>query len=99
MNCLILQVFDLSDACVTPVLTPLEAAQHKHNVDRNAFFVSNDGTVTPVRSPRLSNHPVNPSYSPPPKSGDHTIEILRENGFSENEIEKLIDEEVVKCKL
>ncbi len=100
MNGLIFQIFDLSDACVTPVLTPEEAAQHKHNIDRKAFFVSDDGSVTPVRSPRLSNHPVKPNYSAPPNSGDHTIEILREHGFSENEIEKLLDQEVVmKCKL
>jgi alpha-methylacyl-CoA racemase len=46
-------VFAGSDACVTPVLTPAEAAGHPHNVARQVFLEHARG-VQPAPAPRFS---------------------------------------------
>lgn len=48
--------FEGRDACVTPVLTPAEAAYHPHAVAR-ASFVDVDGVVQPGPAPRFSRTP------------------------------------------
>lgn len=45
-----------SDACVSPVLTLAEAAQHPHNVAR-ASFVAPGGVLQPAAAPRFSPLP------------------------------------------
>jgi alpha-methylacyl-CoA racemase len=45
-------IFGDADACVTPVLSPSEAAVHPYNTARNVFSVS--GTVRPQQAPRFS---------------------------------------------
>jgi len=49
-------VFENVDACVTPVLTWDEAAEHPHNTARGTF-VRPDGTLQPEAAPRLSRTP------------------------------------------
>ncbi|XKL65736.1 hypothetical protein PGB90_009156 [Kerria lacca] len=97
------KVFDQSDACVTPVLTVTEAAQHKHNVDRKTFTRNDDGTVTPARAPRLSVCIQSDEIMPPASYCADTITILQEIGYSNEEIKKLNDDGVIKingsCKL
>ena len=46
------QLFDGTDACVTPVLTPWEAPHHPHAVGREAF-VDVDGVTMPAPAPRF----------------------------------------------
>jgi alpha-methylacyl-CoA racemase len=46
-------IFDGSDACVTPVLTLSEAAEHPHLAARQTL-VSRDGLVQPAPAPRFS---------------------------------------------
>ena len=46
-------IFDDSDACVTPVLTPWEAHLHPHNMARDAF-VDVGGSMQPAPAPRFS---------------------------------------------
>ncbi|WP_144097523.1 CaiB/BaiF CoA transferase family protein [Croceicoccus sediminis] len=50
------EVFDGTDACVTPVLSWDEAARHPHNVARETFG-ERDGVVHPAPAPRLSGTP------------------------------------------
>ncbi len=50
------QVFDGTDACVTPVLNWEEAARHPHNVARGAFD-EREGVFHPSPAPRLSGTP------------------------------------------
>ncbi|WP_406279403.1 CaiB/BaiF CoA transferase family protein [Embleya sp. NBC_00896] len=50
------EIFEPVDACVTPVLTWDEAAEHPHNQAR-ATFVRPDGTLQPAAAPRLSRTP------------------------------------------
>ena len=50
------RVFAGTDACVSPVLSPLEAAAHEH-AQRRASFASVDGVVQPAPAPRFSRTP------------------------------------------
>jgi alpha-methylacyl-CoA racemase len=49
-------IFELTDACVTPVLTLAEAPAHEHNVARENF-ITLDGTTQPAPAPRFSRTP------------------------------------------
>lgn len=44
------EIFDGSDACVTPVMTLEEAPHHPHNKSRESFIQDTDGEFSPVRS-------------------------------------------------
>lgn len=46
------EIFDGTDACVTPVLTPWEASTHPHAVARGSF-VDIDGVTMPAPAPRF----------------------------------------------
>ncbi|WP_136660178.1 CaiB/BaiF CoA-transferase family protein [Nitratireductor sp. XY-223] len=48
------EIFAQSDACVTPVLTPREAAEHPHNKTRRSFDTV-AGQVMPAIAPRFSS--------------------------------------------
>ena len=50
------QVFDSTDACVTPVLNWDEAVRHPHNVARKTF-AEREGIVHPSPAPRMSGTP------------------------------------------
>ena len=49
-------IFDGTDACVAPVLSPWEAHEHPHNVARSTF-IEVDGAVQPAPAPRFSRTP------------------------------------------
>lgn len=80
-------LFDGTDACVSPVLSLDEAPSHPHAVARSAF-VELGGVVQPAPAPRFSATP-SALPSPPPERGAHTEEVLRDWGFSAQEIEAL----------
>jgi alpha-methylacyl-CoA racemase len=80
-------VFDGTDACVVPVLSPWEAHRHPHNVARSTF-VEVDGAVQPGPSPRFSRTPSVIS-SPPSPPGADTVSGLVEWGVEEGAIAKL----------
>ena len=42
------QIFDGTDACVTPILELSEAPEHAHNKDRHSFVMDPDGDFSPV---------------------------------------------------
>jgi alpha-methylacyl-CoA racemase len=75
------------DACVTPVLTMREAADHPHIVARRTL-VDVDGVVQPAPAPRFSA-----TRSDPPTVGSapgaDTDEALRDWGFSADEVAQL----------
>jgi alpha-methylacyl-CoA racemase len=58
------EVFGDLDACVTPVLSPREAAQHPYNTSRDVFSL--DGPVQPLPAPRFSATPA--SIRQPPRA-------------------------------
>jgi alpha-methylacyl-CoA racemase len=80
-------VFDGTDACVVPVLSPWEAPDHPHNVARSTF-VDVEGAVQPAPAPRFSRTPSTIS-SPPSPPGADTVSGLVEWGVSESDVAKL----------
>jgi alpha-methylacyl-CoA racemase len=80
-------IFDGTDACVVPVLSPWEAHLHPHNVARSTF-VDVNGTVQPAPSPRFSRTPSAISKPPSPPGAD-TISALVEWGVPEDAVKKL----------
>lgn len=88
------ELFDGTDACVTPVLSFTEALDHPHNVARQTY-VEVDGIRQPAPAPRLSATPGAIS-SPPPLSGEHTRAALKDWGFDDEAIDALVTDGVVK---
>jgi alpha-methylacyl-CoA racemase len=80
-------IFDGTDACVVPVLSPWEAHLHPHNVARSTFVEVN-GTVQPAPAPRFSRTPSAISKPPSPPGAD-TVSALVEWGVSEDAVKKL----------
>jgi alpha-methylacyl-CoA racemase len=80
-------IFDGTDACVVPVLSPWEAHLHPHNVARSTF-VEVEGAVQPAPAPRFSRTPSAISKPPSPPGAD-TISGLVEWGVSEDVVTKL----------
>jgi len=72
-----------SDACFAPVLGFDEAASHPHALARGAF-VTVDGVPQPAPAPRFSRTPAS-HPRPAPSSGQHSDELLREAGFTDDE--------------
>jgi alpha-methylacyl-CoA racemase len=81
-------IFASTDACVAPVLTPLEAAQHPHNMARGTFTDSG-GMVQPAPAPRFSRTPPAPTPLPPVRSGADTTAVLTSLGLSTEQISAL----------
>ncbi|XP_036919037.1 alpha-methylacyl-CoA racemase [Sturnira hondurensis] len=90
------QIFDGTDACVTPVLTCEEAPCHDHNQERGSFITGVERGVSPRPAPLLSHTPATPSSGRDPLVGEHTEEILREFGFSQGEIDQLYSDKVIE---
>jgi alpha-methylacyl-CoA racemase len=80
------EIFENVDACVTPVLSPSEAARHPYNVARDVFSVVE--APQPMPAPRFSKTPGSiqrPARTP----GSGTREGLTAWGFSDEKISKL----------
>jgi alpha-methylacyl-CoA racemase len=71
-------VFDGSDACVAPVLTVAEAAEHPHLAARGTY-VEHAGVVQPAPAPRFSATPATLT-TPPARPGADTVAALRRWG-------------------
>jgi alpha-methylacyl-CoA racemase len=81
------ELLEGTDTCFAPVLTLEEAPQHPHNVERETFAVIN-GVVQPAAAPRFSRTPASIGR-PPAAAGQHTDEVLRDWGFSPQEVSSL----------
>lgn len=88
------ETFEDLDACVTPVLTADEAPCHPHNDERKTFILS-DGTYEPSPAPKLSRTPGYCKSMTQPEVGEHSLEVLKEAGYTQTEIQKLINDGVV----
>jgi alpha-methylacyl-CoA racemase len=80
-------VFDGTEACVAPVLSPLEAARHPHNRARRTF-VEVAGVSQPAPAPRFSRTPSEIS-SPPEHAGRSTASALERWGVPAERIAAL----------
>jgi alpha-methylacyl-CoA racemase len=81
------QVFAGSDTCFAPVLTMSEAIRHPHNVARRTFTTI-DGIDQPAPAPRFSRTAPEAGRSSRGE-GAETHAILRETGYSADEIATL----------
>jgi alpha-methylacyl-CoA racemase len=86
-------ILEGTDACFAPVLSMEEAPRHPHNQARGTF-VEIDGVIQPGPAPRFSRTKAG-IQGPPPRPGEHTNTILRQWGFSSEEVQKLRDAKVV----
>jgi alpha-methylacyl-CoA racemase len=76
-----------TDACLTPVLEPLEAPSHPHNVARGSF-VTLEGDVQPAPAPRFSRTAAD-APTPPVEPRSSTGAVLAELGYSSSDIDRL----------
>lgn len=81
------QMFAGTDACITPVLSIEEAAQHPHNVARSVF-IEVDGVTQNAPVPRFSRTAA-AMPRPPSTPGEHARAILTELGYGDAEIASL----------
>ena len=81
------ELLEGTDACFAPILTVSEAPNHPHNVARGTF-VTEYGVPQASPAPRFSRTPGSID-SPPPHAGQHTAEVLRAYGFSDERVAKL----------
>ena len=86
-------VFDGSDACVAPVVSPADAPDHPHNAARGTF-VDVGGLIQPAPAPRFSRTPAGPP-APPQAAGASTAEVLASLGFTDQQITRLRDQGAV----
>ncbi|XP_077479749.1 alpha-methylacyl-CoA racemase [Stigmatopora argus] len=91
------QIFDGTDACVTPVLSFDQVSSHQHNSERGSFVKDSNGEESPRPAPLLSRTPAEASVDPDPIIGEHTMEILKEYGYKTSEINKMLTAGVVEC--
>jgi alpha-methylacyl-CoA racemase len=81
------EIMEQTDICFAPVLRMSEALKHPHNLHRESF-VEIDGIPQPGPAPRFSGTPSR-VQCPPARIGEHTHAILRDWGFSADEIADL----------
>ncbi len=84
-------VFEGSDACFAPVLSPDEALQHPHNKARQSF-ITVGGVPQPAPAPRWS---ATPAATPRAAAADSTAEVLGQIGYEAARIQALRDSKVL----
>ncbi len=85
-------LFSGSEACVEPVLAPDELAAHPLHLARG-LVVESEG-LRRLRTP--TRHPAAPPSGKAPELGEHTREVLREAGLSDDAIDRLAAQGVIK---
>jgi len=78
-------IFADRDACVTPVLSPREAARHPYNTERDVFAL--EPVIQPNPAPRFSKTP----GSIGDEASTDPAKTLRRWGFSDERLESLRD--------
>jgi alpha-methylacyl-CoA racemase len=87
------RIFAGSDACVAPILTLSEVADHPHNAAR-ATFSRRDGVLQPAPAPRFSRT-VPKMGGSPRKAGSDTEGVLADFGYKAGEIAALKESGVI----
>jgi alpha-methylacyl-CoA racemase len=83
-------IFADVDACVTPVLSPREAAHHPYNTERDVFAL--EPVIQPSPAPRFS---VTPGFIGESTPKEFPSDELRRWGLSDDEVESLRRTETV----
>lgn len=86
-----IEFFKNEDACLEPILTLEEVFQHPHVLHRKMVMEYEhpvEGKVRQVGNPiKASRYPFE-IRTPSPSWGEHTMEVLKEVGYSEEEIKQ-----------
>jgi alpha-methylacyl-CoA racemase len=82
-----------SDACFAPILPFWKAHKHPHNSARNSF-VKIGGITQPAPTPKFSGTP-SAIPTPPIQKGENSHSIMKNLGYSDNDIEKLKLQKIV----
>src|SRR6202795_1005582 len=77
-------IMEQTDICFAPVLRMSEALEHPHNRHRESF-VEIDGIAQPAPAPRFLGPPTH-VQRPPARIGEHTDAVLKDWGFSTDEV-------------
>lgn len=86
--------FEGRGACVTPVLSLTEAAEHPHNTARGTFRRGAHGGHEPAPAPRFAATPAAPP-GPAPRVGAHTDDVLRATGLDDEHISALREKGII----
>ncbi|MEO0614071.1 MAG: CaiB/BaiF CoA-transferase family protein [Pseudomonadota bacterium] len=96
-------LFDGTDACVTPVLTYDQAPDHPHNQVRVSEVSSAKGALgarrQPAAAPRFAKTPLDPDEPAPTIAvkGHHTREILASLSYGDDAIDQLLDRQIIEA--
>jgi len=90
------EIFNGTDACVTPVLTYLEAPEHPQNAARGGLS-EHQGRIHPAAAPQFNSSDNTPNYDLAIPGGD-TRSLLAETGMDAATIEELIANKTVFAK-
>ena len=86
-------IMEGTDVCFAPVLSIFEAPEHPHNVARNSFLEI-DGVMQQAPAPRFSR--TQPEISHGARiPGEDTLTVLKDYGFSSDEIDALSADGVI----
>jgi crotonobetainyl-CoA:carnitine CoA-transferase CaiB-like acyl-CoA transferase len=83
-------IFKNADACCEPILNLEEVFHHPHVLHRQMVKEIEhpvEGKVRAVGNPIKSSQYSFEIQTPPPKYGEHTIEVLKAVGYSEKDIQ------------
>ena len=90
------EIFAGADVCYAPVLSMSEVRHHPHHQARGSFL--DDGEVwQPAPAPRFSRTR-GEVHSSAAEIGEHTQDIMREFGFSEEQITEQLESGAVHAK-
>lgn len=85
-------IFENSDACVTPVLDLDSIDTTKYYSNGKSFYRDSEDMVVPEAAPKLSRTPgISVGRKPIPIHGQHTYEILKELGYSNQSINDFVE--------
>ncbi|MBE3587173.1 MAG: CoA transferase [Thermoanaerobacteraceae bacterium] len=93
----IVELFSQVDTCIEPVLEVGEVPEHPQIKARNLFveLSTDDGEVTTVATPLKIRGTDTDADQPAPKAGEHTRVMLHRLGYTDGEIDGLVEAGVV----